>query len=153
MRADAARWATPLQAVSLGLQQALQHKTDFALGFVSALFPLFVQYYLWSTLYAHGYAIPGYGYRDILLYSVLAAAIGRIVHTGFEYEVASDIKHGGLARYLVQPVAYAQIRLGHFMGTKLPWYAVVGAALVGLVLSSGVAPNALRRCCWRSRWG
>lgn len=133
------RPSASLHAVALGLQEAMQHKADFALGFVSAAFPLFVQYYLWSSLYARGYSIPGYAYADALLYSVLAAVVGRLVHTGFEYEVGNDIKHGGLARYLVQPVAYVRLRLAHFVGGKLPMYAIMGALLLAALAFGGAA--------------
>lgn len=141
MRTSRSPLSTPLHAAALGLQEAMQHKADFVLGFVSAGFPLFVQYYLWSSLYAHGYSIPGFAYADALLYSVLAAVVGRLVHTGFEYEVGGDIKHGGLARYLVQPVAYVQVRLSHFIGGKLPMYAIMGATLLAAMLLSGANPG------------
>lgn len=141
MPAKRSRLSTPLHAVALGLQEAMQHKADFLLGFVSAAFPLFVQYYLWSSLYSRGYSIPGFAYADALLYSVLAAVVGRLVHTGFEYEVGNDIKQGGLARYLVQPVSYVGLRLSHFLGGKLPMYAIMGTVLLGALVYSGAASD------------
>ena len=72
---------------------------------VSTIFPIIIQTFLWNYLYGHGDAgaMTGYSYSQIMVYTLLAGMVSKLVYTGFEYAVNEDIKTGGLNKYLVRP--------------------------------------------------
>lgn len=81
---------------------------------------------MWNALYAAGAAgTNGYTYEQMMLYTLLAGVTARIVATGFENEVAADIKTGGLNRYLVKPMDHSRYTLAHFLGGKAAGIALV----------------------------
>ena len=41
-----------------------------------------------------------------------------MVATGFEWEIADDIKNGGLNKYVIKPVGYLPYRIACFLGQK-----------------------------------
>ena len=113
---------------TMGMQKAMAYRADFFLGLFSCLFPIIMQVYLWSALYAAGAAdANGYTYEQMILYTLLAGVTARIVAAGFENEVAGDIKDGGLSRYLIRPVSYSGYCFARFLGSK--------AADIGLLLA------------------
>ncbi len=112
----------------MGLQNSMVYRADFFLSLFSCLFPVIMQVYLWTALYRVGAAdTSGYTYEQMILYTLLAGITSRIVSTGFELEVAQDIKEGGLNKYLVKPVNYAGYYFARFLGGK--------AAPVGFLLA------------------
>lgn len=116
----------------MGMQKAMAYRADFFLGLFSCVFPIIMQVYLWSALYAAGAAgTNGYTYEQMMLYTLLAGVTARIVATGFENDVARDIKDGGLNKYLVKPVHYGGYCFAQFLGGK--------AAGIGLLLGLAAA--------------
>ena len=47
----------------------------------------------------------------MLAYTFLAGLVGRIVRTGFEYDIMDDVKSGKFSNFLVQPLGYFPYRL------------------------------------------
>lgn len=109
------------QAFLLGIQNAMAYRANFLLSMVSAFFPIFIQYFLWTAIYGgdRTVVINGYTYYQIIAYTVMASIVSRLIRTGFEYEINDDIKNGGLNKYLVKPVDYFTYRLACFIGQKL----------------------------------
>ena len=88
---------------SMGMQKAMTYRADFFLSLISCVFPIIMQAYLWTALFKVGAAdTNGYTYEQMILYTLLAGVTSRIVSTGFELDVAKDIKNGELSRYLVK---------------------------------------------------
>lgn len=87
---------------------------------LSTVFPIIIQTFLWNYLYGHGDAgaMTGYSYPQIMVYTLLAGMVSKLVYTGFEYAVNQDIKTGGLNKYLVRPVDYFAYRFFDHMGEK-----------------------------------
>ena len=105
----------------MGAQQAMAYRADFFLGLASCIFPIIMQVYLWTALYKAGAASTnGYSYNQMILYTLLAGMTSRLVATGFENEIARDIKDGGLNKYLVRPVPYAGYMLPGFWAARPP---------------------------------
>ena len=108
-----------------------------------------MQVFLWNALYAAGAAgANGYTYEQMMLYTLLAGVTARIVATGFENEVAADIKTGGLNRYLVKPMDHGRYTLAQFLGGKAAGIAlllaVTAAVLAGAAAVFGLAFAPLR---------
>lgn len=138
-----------LYVFGMGMQKAMAYRADFFLGLVSCLFPIVMQVFLWNALYAAGAAgANGYTYEQMMLYTLLAGVTARIVATGFENEVAADIKTGGLNRYLVKPMDHSRYTLAQFLGGKAAGIAlllaVTAAVLAGAAAVFGLAFAPLR---------
>lgn len=127
----------------MGMQKAMAYRADFFLSIVSCIFPILMQVYLWTALYAAGAAdTNGYTYEQMILYTLLAGVTSRIVATGFENDVARDIKDGGLNKYLVKPMNYGAYCFAQFAGGKAAaagfLLAAAAAVLGGAALTLGV---------------
>jgi len=131
-----------VQAFQLGFQTALEYRLNFLLSLVSAAYPVFIQSFMWVAIYqGSGSVVYGYTFRQMMIYTFLAGLVGRVVRTGFEYDIMDDIKNGKFSRFLVQPLGYFPYRLCSFVGQKLPGLAIIlsilAAVLVGLCAVAG----------------
>jgi ABC-2 type transport system permease protein len=110
------------KAFELGFQTALEYRANFLLSLLSAAYPIVIQVFMWTAIYANSNeaAIYGYTYRQMLTYTFLAGLVARIVRTGFEYDIMEDIKNGKFSLFLVQPLGYFPYRLCAYLGQKLP---------------------------------
>ena len=137
-----------VKAFSLGLQSAMEYRMDFLLSMVSALWPIFIQFFLWSCIYGSSgnTQLFGYTYGQMIAYTIIANIVQRLGRTGFEYEMNDDIKNGGLDKFLVRPIGYFQYRLASFTGSKIAQFAVMFllmlAAIIGINMAYGnvIAP-------------
>ena len=123
---------------SMGMQKAMTYRADFFLSLISCVFPIIMQVYLWTALFKVGAAdTNGYTYEQMILYTLLAGVTSRIVSTGFELDVAKDIKNGELSRYLVKPVNYGGYYFAQFIGGKVS--AVLFLLIITAVVLTGSA--------------
>ncbi|MDP4095715.1 ABC-2 family transporter protein [Paenibacillus sp. P96] len=124
----------------LGMQSEMEYRANYWLQLFSFILPLLTQIFLWLAVFGSSgeHRLLGYTLEEMLIYAVMAAVTGRLIAAGFEYEIAADIKEGGLGKFLVQPVHYFAYRLFRFIGAKAVQSAVIcmGAVfmLVGLSL-------------------
>ncbi len=125
-----------LKTFEMGFQTALEYRINFAISLISAAYPILIQTFLWTAIYAASSSgvVYGYTYRQILAYTFLAGLVGRIVRTGFEYEIMDDVKSGKFSKFLVQPLGYFPYRLANFFGQKLPGLAMILGLLVIILL-------------------
>ena len=133
----------------MGVEQALEYRVSFFLSMLSAVFPIIIQTTMWNYLYGHSdaAAIFGYQHGEILLYTLLATIVSQTVGTGFEGEMNSDIKMGGLNRYLIRPIGYKGYQFFRFLGQKVPGMMVVApvmAVIIGLAFWQGMPVSAGR---------
>ncbi len=125
-----------LKSYGLGVQNAMAYRTDFWLGLVSGVFPLMIQLFIWNAVYtaAPGSEVYGYTHDQMIAYTIMAIVVGRLISTGFEYEIAGDIKNGGLNKFIVQPISYFWYRMMCFYGTKSIQLAAFTLLLLALLL-------------------
>ena len=133
-----------LQAFELGFQTALEYRLNFLISLISAVYPIVIQTFLWTAIFAGSgeEVLYGYNYRQMIAYTFLAGLAARLVHTGFEYDIMEDIKSGKYSTFLVQPLGYFPYRLSAYLGQKLPNLGMVlvlmTAVLIGLNLLWGL---------------
>jgi len=121
------------RAFILGMQNGLEYRADFFLNMTSAVFPIFIQIFMWSAIYektGEG-AMFGYTYAQMIAYTVLASILYRLLRTGFEYEISEDIKSGGMDKFIIRPISHFPYRFCVFIGQK-----TVQTGLISLVLLS-----------------
>lgn len=92
----------------MGVETSLEYRANMVLTLLSTIFPIIIQTFLWNYLYGNGDAgaMTGYSYTEIIVYTLLAGLVSKLVITGFEYQINEDIKDGGLNKYLIRPVNY-----------------------------------------------
>lgn len=121
----------------LGAQNAMEYRMDFLLGMVSAAWPIFIQFFLWKSIYAGSrqQSLFGYTYAQMVTYVVIANIVQRLTRTGFEYEMLDDIKNGGLDKFMIRPIGYFQYRMATFVGGKLAQFAVIFLVMIGTIIA------------------
>lgn len=125
-----------LKAFSLGLQSSMEYRGNFLLGIVSVIFPLTIQFFLWSAIYksSANSIVYGYTFPQMLAYSILAILTSKLVVSGFEWEVLDDIKNGGFSKYIVRPIGYLKYRMACFMGQKSFNVLVIFIIMIAVLL-------------------
>jgi ABC-2 type transport system permease protein len=105
---------------AMGLQKMMEYRADFFANLVSVVFPIIIQISIWSKVYSRSQQESLYGYssKQMILYVIVVAVLGRFFSTGFEYEINVDIKEGGLNKYIVHPINYYWYRAFVFWGEK-----------------------------------
>jgi ABC-2 type transport system permease protein len=132
------RGAHPLakycKAFSLGLQSSLEYRMNFLLGFLSFVFTLTIQYFMWTGIFrsSAGKTVYGYTYGQMIVYSFFAALTSKLLSGGFEYGILDDVKSGGLSKFLVKPIGYLRYRLACYLGERSFYSAVILALLAAL---------------------
>ncbi len=108
------------QAFSLGLQKAMRYRVNFYVGMISIIFPMCIQYFLWTSIFSSGSQGMHFGYTlpQMLSYAAFAVITSRTIFGGFIYEVNFEIKSGGMAKYLVRPMRYMPYQISCYLGEK-----------------------------------
>lgn len=135
-----------LKSFALGAQSAMEYRADFILGMVSAAWPIFIQYFLWKSIYAGSgqQSLFGYTYAQMVTYVIIANIVQRLTRTGFEYDMLDDIKNGGLDKFMIRPIGYFQYRMATFLGGKLAQLAVIFLVMLGAVAAiNGIYGNVI----------
>lgn len=109
-----------LKAFTISLQRSMEYRASFFISLLSAVFPIIMQYFLWTAIYgnSHDSSLYGFTYNQMIAYIVLSSIVACIVNTGFEWEIANDIKNGGLNAYIVKPIGYLPYKAACFLGGK-----------------------------------
>lgn len=111
----------------LGVQSSLEYRLDFIFSLISACFPILIQYYIWTAIYVQSKTgqFFGYTYGEMILYTIVAAIVTKIVSTNMDHVIAMDIKDGALNKHLVQPANYFSLKLFTLLGQKLFFFSVM----------------------------
>lgn len=137
------QYAKYFKVLKISIQNEMEYRVSFILSLASCFFPVLIQYFLWSAVYASSTkkVIFGFSYEQMLAYTILASIISKLVLTGIENEVSTDIKNGGFSKFLIQPINYFLYRVHSFIGKKflqsIILLAVVFGVLVMLRVSTG----------------
>jgi ABC-2 type transport system permease protein len=127
------------------MQSAMEYRMNFLMGLISGGFTVIIQLYLWTAIYggqeAEDAVLFGYGYSQMVVYIVMAAIMARLVATGFEYDIMTNIMEGNMNRFFVQPVRHLPYRIIEFLGVKVVeniMATLIGAGLlITLVFTVG----------------
>lgn len=124
----------------LGVVNSVEYQKDFYLSLLSAVFPLVIQYFLWTAIFEQSPSdvVYGYTYGQILLYSCLAGIIGKALAVGFEYEITEEIRTGSFNKYIVWPISFFSYRFAAYLGTKFV-YLLLSLLIIGAVLGGFVS--------------
>ncbi len=139
-----------IKSFQMGLQSAMEYRTDFFLSILSGGFIILIQCFFWTAVFSSSDnpIVYGYTYPQMLSYSIMAGLVAKMTSTGFEWEIAEDIKNGGLNKFIVQPIGYLYYRVCCFLGRKVLQLAILliisALALTVCVLSLNLEIEFLR---------
>ncbi|MDR2045186.1 MAG: ABC-2 family transporter protein [Clostridium sp.] len=121
-------WKKYAAVFTLSMASTMEYRMNFLLSLVSGGFAILIQYFVWTAVYRRGAAgeLFGYRYHQMIVYIIMAGVLSKVMATGFEWGIASDIKDGGLSKYLVQPVRYLPCQMMGFFGQKVIQIFMVG---------------------------
>lgn len=112
----------------VGVSNSMEYRFDFFMNLLSTVFPIVMQVFIWISMYRGGAdTLYGYTFPQMIMYVVVAGAVGKFTSTGVEYLVNDDIYSGGITKYLIKPVNYIGYRLCDAIGNKF-------ASMVTMVL-------------------
>lgn len=103
-----------LEAGKLEAKRFLSYRVDFWLQFaVSVLAEVVIAYFLWSSIYGDdpNKIIGGYTFHQMLLYYLFVPFVGRIVRSLEDFSMATEIREGGINKYLIYPLSYLQYKV------------------------------------------
>ncbi len=108
------------QVYKLGFKKSYEYRANFYMGLLSVIFPLTIQYFLWTGLFRSSKSgiVFGYTFSQMIAYAVFASLVTKIISSTFVYEINTDIKEGGLAKYLVRPISYFKYNFMSYLGEK-----------------------------------
>jgi ABC-2 type transport system permease protein len=105
---------------TLGMQSAMEYRADFFISLFGRCFTVIIQFFVWTAVYgSSGNELYGYTYSQMVVYIIMAGVLSQITTTGFEWDIAFDIKNGTFSRFLVQPIGYLPYRVMDFFGYKI----------------------------------
>lgn len=125
------------KSFKIGLQNSLEYRFDFLLGLVSTVVPTITQLFIWNALFESSKSgiVYGYTYSSMIMYTVLAGIVSKLVEAGCEWDIANDIRDGGLNKYIVKPIGYFKYRICCFLGQKSVQFAICGI-LFAIILAT-----------------
>jgi ABC-2 type transport system permease protein len=108
------------KAFTLSVQRSMEYRVSFLISTLSAVFPIIMQYFLWKQIYGNSpkSVLYGFTYNQMIVYVILSSIVSLLVNTGFEWEIANDIKNGGLNIFIIKPIGYFHYRVSCFLGGK-----------------------------------
>lgn len=125
-----------IETFKIGIQSSMAYRMNFFLSLLSTIFPIFIQFFLWTAVFNHATSetVYGYTFAQMLTYTVLSAITTKLVSTGFEYEIVGDIKNGGLNKFIVRPVGYFPYRVSCFLGEKSMQLIIMLGVTIGALI-------------------
>ena len=117
----------------LDFKRFASYRVDFWMQFlISVLTEMSMAYFLWKAIYNfnHVEVMGGYTFPQMMLYYLVVAFISKIVRSGDEMTISTEIYEGTVTKYLVYPTSYILVRL-----TSRFSYAILSIAQVFLCLA------------------
>jgi len=113
--------------LKLGIAGVLEYRMDFLIELLNSLFPIIVQYFVWTAIYLNSTQtiINGYSYKELISYIFIATLMSKAIAPGFENEIATEIRTGKLNTYLIKPMSYYLSKIYSTIGKKIIHMAII----------------------------
>ncbi|MEQ8766666.1 MAG: ABC-2 family transporter protein [Planctomycetota bacterium] len=113
-----------LHVLSLEARQSMSYRVSFWTNALSILVIGFViPYYLWQSIYRSNdqATIGGYRFEDMVLYTIIAALLGRVVRgPNLGLAVSNEIYQGELTKYCLYPTHLRLFKYAQHLGALMP---------------------------------
>lgn len=103
-----------VEAGKLEAKRFLSYRVDFWLQFaVNVIAEITVAYFLWEAIYQGSMTkvIGGYTFHQMLMYYLFVPFVGRMVKSLEDFSLATEIREGGLNKFLIYPLSFIQYKI------------------------------------------
>jgi len=123
----------------VGVQSSLAYRFDAFLMVISIGVSVLLQLVLWRAVFSQSSQtlVYGFSFQQMVTYTLLCNVIPKITRASFEYEMAEDVKMGGIGRFLVAPISYFGYLFFAFLGANA---VNLTLALVVILVASRLIP-------------
>lgn len=122
--------------INVGIQNTLTYRVNFLFRAAFGLIPLMATIYLWRTIYASKGTgdVAGYTLASMTSYYLLVTLVDALTAvTEDDWQIAADIRDGGINGFLLKPIDYLTYRLCLFLAGRVI-YLGVAIVPVGLFI-------------------
>jgi ABC-2 type transport system permease protein len=115
-----------LHVLNIGIQNQLVYRVNFLFRACFSLLPLIATISLWRTVYA-GQAgnIGDYTLAQMISYYLVVTLVDMFTAVNEDdWQIAADIREGGISQFLVKPIDYLKYRLCLFLAGRAIYTAV-----------------------------
>ncbi|HMJ90989.1 MAG TPA: ABC-2 family transporter protein [Candidatus Acidoferrum sp.] len=122
-----------LHVFNIGIQNQLVYRVNFLFRACFGLLPLMAMISVWRTIYAgQEKDIGGYTLAQMISYYLVVTLVDMLTAVNEDdWQIAADIREGGISQFLVKPIDYMKYRLCLFLAGRAIYTAV---ALVPVAL-------------------
>lgn len=133
------RWR---RAVAVEIGRLMEYRWNFLFRMlVVSLVPLLVKIYLWETIFTARTNVGGYSRDSMLAYQLWGAVFTLFIEVRTTVDnVAGDIRHGRLTRYLLWPVGMFEITTCQYVGSLLVQGAGAMVGVLAVVAGTNLMP-------------
>lgn len=124
------------RVISIGLQNTLVYRMNFAFRAAFGLVPLMATIFLWRAVYAgkSDPTVAGYTLAGMTSYYLLVTIVDALTAvTDDDWQIAADIREGAINQFILKPIDYMKYRFCLFASGRLI-YVMVAAIPVGLFI-------------------
>lgn len=121
----------------LGVKESIEYRLDFFIKLISSVFPIIIHVFLWKTIFSASNkdVMFGYSFKQLILYTILASIVTKLIATNFEGIISQEIKLGGLNQYLVKPMNYFSYKFFHYLGEKSVVYIMITVIILFILIN------------------
>jgi len=123
--------------VNIGIQNTLVYRFNFAVRAVFGLIPLAATIFLWRAVFEGreaGATVAAYTLSEMISYYLIVTIVDALTAvTDDDWQMAADIRDGGISQFLLKPIDYLYYRFCLFFSGRMI-YSSVGLVPVGLFI-------------------
>jgi len=104
-----------LSTVSINLQRSLLHREFWIQLFLERILPLAIPLLAWTAIfdYTEKSELAGWAQQEMVAYYFLVFIISLLGDIQFHYEMSTMVHMGTLNQWLIRPLSFLEIALGH----------------------------------------
>lgn len=107
-------------SITIKINEAKIYRENIIFNFVFALFPLFINVFLWKAVYGGNAHIHGYDLSQMMTYFLLVFFIDCVSNArSIATELSETVRDGTISNFLLKPVGFLEYQFSMFAAEKL----------------------------------
>jgi ABC-2 type transport system permease protein len=122
--------------INIGIQSNLAYRFNYLTRTLFSFIPLLAVLSLWRTVYAGGGGREhaGYSQAQMVFYYLLVAVVDVLTAVNEDdWQIAAEIREGGISQFLLKPVDYLTYRLCLYAAGRLAYIAMACLPLAAFI--------------------
>ncbi|MGE7890636.1 ABC transporter permease [Bacillus cereus] len=127
-----------IKVISLTIKEEFQYRLHILIRIIISLIPLLSQVYLWITLYSNTANISGYGFNEMITYTVIAKLLYEIITPTVNWQIYSEIVNGEITKYFIRPVSFLRYWFTRNIGVKIVSLTVSSILILTVIIFKSI---------------